>query len=74
MWRFGHLNWQTKITSESVILQSTGSLSIYLSLMFLNATNFGIGEHPSNMKIANLNITKLRIGNKLDGTNQIYQI
>ena len=29
-------------------------------------TNFGVGEHPSNIKIDNLNITKLRIGSAID--------
>jgi hypothetical protein len=56
---FGHFNWEITITSESVIWQSSKLLIIYIRIIFLDVTNFGVGEHPSNIKITELNITKL---------------
>jgi hypothetical protein len=47
---------------ESVILQFPELLIIYLSLIFLAVTNFDNREHPSNIKMDYLNITKLRMG------------
>ncbi len=44
---------------ESVISQSSELLIIYIVIIFLDVTNFGDGEHPSNIEVANLNITKL---------------
>ena len=43
----------------SVISQSTESLFVYLFLIIWDATNFDVGGHRSNIKIAKLNITKL---------------
>jgi hypothetical protein len=57
--RFGHFNWEITITSESVISQFPELLIIYITIIFLDVTNFGVGEHPSNIEIAYLNITKL---------------
>ncbi len=56
---FCHFNWEIAITSESVISQLTELLIIYLTIIILDVTNFGAGEHPSNIKIVHLNITKL---------------
>jgi hypothetical protein len=39
------------------MLQSTELLIIYLRIIFLDVTNFGVGKHPSNIEIAILNIT-----------------
>jgi hypothetical protein len=59
MFKFGHFNWEIAMTSESVILQYPELLIIYLAIIILDGTNFGIGGHPSNIKVDHLNITKL---------------
>ncbi len=59
MFIFGHFNWETTVNSESVISQSSELLIIYIVIIFLYVTNFGVGEHPSNIEIVYLNITKL---------------
>ncbi len=59
MFSFGHLNWETTITSESVISQYPELLIINVIVIILDVTNFDVGGHPSNIKIDNLNITKL---------------
>ncbi len=59
---------------ESVILQFTGLLIIYISIIILDVTNFDVGEHPSNIKIAYLNITKLRMGSALDVTIKFIKV
>ncbi len=59
MFRFGHFNWKITIASGPVISQPAKLLIIYLRIIVLDVTNFGVGEHPSNVKINDLNITKL---------------
>jgi hypothetical protein len=51
MFRFGHFNWETIITSESVISHQPELLIIYLSLIILDLTNFDVRGHLSNILI-----------------------
>ena len=59
---------------ESVILQFPELLINYIIIIFLDVTNFAVREHPSNIKIVQLNITKLRMGSAIDVTIRFIKV
>ncbi len=72
--RFAHFISGINFNSEPVISQYPELLIIYIKTIILDLSNFDAEEHPSNIKVANLNIIKLRMGNAPNVANQIYQI